>query len=59
LLAYLLYSNLLGIGRAAIMQGRSIGEYALWGVPLLALTLALWAFARQNAPRRVSARRSA
>jgi lipopolysaccharide export system permease protein len=59
LLAYLLYSNLLGIGRAAIMQGRSIGEYALWGVPLLALALALLAFARQNAPRRVPARRPA
>jgi len=37
------------------MQGRSIGEYALWGVPLLALALALWVFARQNAPRRVPA----
>lgn len=60
ILAYLLYSQLLGLGQAWIAQGKVAPGFGLWWVHAVMLSIALWLVARrQNWWQRWRARESA
>lgn len=48
LLAYLVFTNLLGLGRAWLQQGLVPAYLGLWWVYALILTLAVWMYRRDN-----------
>ena len=53
ILAYLVFANVLGIGRAQIMAGKRSGVWLMAIELLLVTVLALYGFARQHSARRV------